>query len=890
MPSPPKLPLAFFRWFCHPELLLVIEGDLQELYAEARQTRGKFHADLRFTWDILLLFRRNILRPYNGRSNTGWSGLPNHYLKVAFRGLLKDKPYLLTAVGSLTIALIASLVICQYIRSAYSYDLFHQDVAHKYRIVQTSSRNDTFNFRTTLTPAGLGEEINASVAGLKSVVRIRPLLTDEGVVLSTPSSDRKFMEYGIWYVDSDFLQFFDFPIRSGNGEFALTEPNSIVLTEQSANKYFGDKDPVGETLVVHGGSISGQFKVTGVLTMPSNTHMKFDFLIPLDFLMTHYGLYLRDDGWGWTNFHTYLWTEKDANIAQLENEFDRILSNHWQTELSGNDEAVDIHLQPVSDIHLHTDFSNGMDANNNSERNIGFLSVIAIIILLTGYVNYINLATARATKRVKEAGIRKTIGARKTQLIGQFLYEALLTNMVAIILALIIGPIISPLIGRHLLGSDLVFTLLGEPIFWLAMLAVLLAAGLLTGLYPALLLTRMTPSGMLKPKANTRAPQGSIFRSAMIVFQLTISLLLVATTFLIHEQITFMKNQELGIAMDQIFVIHGPRVVLEEGQEQFSIKHQTLRNKLLENPHVKGITGSTNVPGTGEIWSGGMRKLGDPQSSQQDGSVILVGHEFTSVYGFEFLAGGPFTRSMKDYEAVIINEEAVKVFQLGTPQEALYHSIILSDLDTLKIQGVVANSHWNSLKEAHAPLFFGIVHDFNAFLSLHLEAQDMPQTLAYIEAVFRQTYPKDPYKTFFLDRYFNDQYQAESQFKDLFAVFTLIALGISCSGLFALLAYSLSLRTKEIGIRKVMGAQVSSLVALISREYLWMAVIACVVGLPVFLVGAQLWLADYAFRITLDWHLLAVPVFVVLLVLILSLSYRIYLATRLNPIHYLKDE
>ncbi len=811
-----------------------------------------------------------------------------HYTKTTKRVFLRDQTYTWINLLGLIIAMFGSITIFQYARFEQSFDSFHEDYQHKFRIIQSSFRAGEFNFNTTQTPHKLGSEAEEKIPGIKGMVRIRPMYSDEGVVVSSQDQTKKFLEFGIWYVDDGFLDMFTFPLALGNPETALADQQNIILTAETAQKHFGKKSPIGQIVRVHGGSISGEFTVTGVLEkLPANSHMNFDYLIPINFLLSHYGLYVRGDGWGWTNFHTYLHLEKNTDKKLVSDRLKELLYEHWGEDMEQSDEALTMDLQRIDAVHLHTYFANDLDEKNGSMKNIWLFQIVGVIILLIAWINYVNLTSAKALKRFKEIRIRKTIGAAKSQLATQFFIESLIFNTVAFFLALIPTFLLLPDVG-DLMGKELQFSLFHSVGFWLSAFFVIVAGSLISSLYPTFI--ALSWGTGTRDHIGSTYNNGSAFRKSLIVVQLSISLILTLATYLIYQQVIFMREKELGIAMDQILVVEGPRAFLDDGRELLPIKHERFKNSLLSDPNIHAITGTTNIPGTGEVWWGGMRKLGVPRDHEKDGRAVLVDRFFTDAYQFDFLAGGPFTPDLKDYEAVIINEEAVKVFELGSPNEAIGEHIIMTNLDTLRIHGVVKNVNWNSLHEPIAPTIYGIVDLYNAYLSIRLSTGNLSGSLASIEAHFREIYPKDPYNAYFLDSRFNQQYQSEQQFGKLFGAFTILAVVISILGLFSLVAFSISFRIKEIGIRKVLGAKRDQLILLLSREYFWLLAISTGISIPLFILGGSQWLDSFAYHISISWKLVLIPVIVLVVIAILSVFFRIYRATLINPVNQLRNE
>ena len=374
------------------------------------------------------------------------------------------------------------------------------------------------------------------------------------------------------------------------------------------------------------------------------------------------------------------------------------------------------------------------------------------------------------------------------------------------------------------------------------------------------------------------------------MFQFVISALLISGTYLVHQQIAYMKNQNLGFDAEEILVVNGPRVILDTDRSSIASKQQIFKNSVLNNHSVTAVSATSQIPGKGYIFTGSMRKRGNSVSSDIPANALLVDATFTDVYDFTFLAGEPFTAEMPERERVIINEEAVKAFGLGSPARAVGQELVISGFDTLSIQGVTENVHWSSLKDAHLPVLFWLDHTYGAFFSIKINLSDIPETIAHVESAYRSTFPDDPFSYFFLDDSFNQQYQADLRFGHLFTVFSTLAVFIACIGLFALVSYSATLRIKEIGIRKVLGARVSDLMLLLSREYLILLLIAITLAVPIVFIGGKAWLNNYAFKTDIGLDLLVIPASVLVLISVLTVSYRTYTTANKNPVDSLRTE
>ena len=884
----PNLPRRFFQWYCDPRLQEQILGDLEEKFEEDRAELGLPRARRRFTWSVLRFFRRPIVRPLFAAEKIDRFGLSRHHLLIAFRGLRKDKRYAGINLLGLTLSLAMCLLIWIYVQGEKSVDAYHLNTGQKYRIAYNYYEGDDYVLKSVLTTHAMGAEALARFAGIKNMVRVRPIFTDEGLLISSASANKNFMEFNASYVENSFLDFFSFPLVRGERETALASPNNIVLTQETAKKYFGEKNPLGEVLEIHAGTLTGNFIVSGVLgPLPAGTHLDFGYLIPIDFLISHYGLYKRADGWQWQNFYTYFELEDGTSTEQLSNQINGLIEERLGDNLAATGQQIKSSFQSMPGIYLDPAVEGDEGLFKGSAFNIQLFSSVALILLVIAAINYVNLSSARAFTRKGEVSIRKAIGATKTQIIRQFITEAILLQVSSLLLAFAVVYLFIEDFSR-VIGVELNPSLLfSESFVWIAFLSII-SSSLLTGLYPALLSLRLGSSFISNSfKATSR---GLAFKKILIGFQLLISLILVAGTWLVFRQVTFMKSAELGIDTQQTYVVVGSRGVASETAEVARSKMTYFKSTLLNHPEITALCGSSNTPGTGEIWYGGIRKLGDPRDKEVEADAVLVDADFTKVYQFDFLSGKPFEAGMRDYEATLINESAMHALGIEHPAAALEHSIVLENMDTMRIQGVVKDVHWNSLHEEIRPIVFGVVRSFNGFLSITVKPTHLRGSLELIEDTYREVYPNDPYNGYFLNDDFNRQYEAEQKFSKTFGIFSLSALLISGLGLLALITYSLAQREKEIGIRKVLGAGVRHLFLVLSREYAMIFGYALLAAIPLIFFGARSWLNHFAYRIEIDLVLFVIPTLAVALVTLVFISRKILSATRLNPVEQLRNE
>ena len=880
-----KLADRLLKWFCHPDYYDEINGDLEEIYQRNIAANVRF-SQWRYLFQIITLFRPSLLRPL-------FTNLPFNpmmflnYFKISTRILLRQKLYSAINILGLAIGMGVSLLIYQYIHFELSYDKFHTDAENIYRLTQTVIENGGVTAKGIDVTYGLGASIKEEIPEVKQMVRINP--QDVGLILINEERNVKHQENNIWYVDDNFLELFNFPLKYGAKESVLTDMHNIVLTEELAYKYFGDVNPIGKEMRVSGGVLTGNFVVTGVLyDLPENTHIQFDLLMPLDYVLTHWRFYKEYGPWGMEEFITYVSLENSANPTEIAAKVDKITYKNLSEYLADIDVDIENGFQPITDIHLKsTGFIGEIAKNNRDIKNVSYFEIIGIFILIIAWINFINLSTAKAIYRAKEVGVRKSIGAQKTQLIYQFLFESIFINLLAACLALGFAYLLLPTLS-NIVGNEISFRLLYETNFWIVFLATLLLGALLSGIYPAFVLSRFNPINALKSVGLNRK-KGMGLRKGLITFQFFISIILISGTYLVYEQITYMKSRDMGYDMEQILVVNGPRVILEKHREALGNLQEQFKAEAKKHHTIKNVSLSSNIPSKGYTVSGNMWKVGEQKKEREVGQVIIVDTAFIETYNLQFLARENRLLTKADIDHVIINEKLLKALNIESPETAIEQGIIWDD-DTLRVVGVIKNMYWNSLKTNHEPMIYAIDQQFGAFYSIKLNLSDIPASISHIEKTFKKIYPEDPFEYYFLDDNFNNQYKADLQFGNLFLSFTTLAIIIACLGLFAMVSYSTSLRIKEIGIRKVLGASIPNLMLLISKEYLALLLVAILLAVPLVLVGGEKWLDNYAFKIDINFDLLVVPAIGMFLIAILTVSFRIYRSAKANPIHALRKE
>jgi putative ABC transport system permease protein len=520
-------------------------------------------------------------------------------------------------------------------------------------------------------------------------------------------------------------------------------------------------------------------------------------------------------------------------------------------------------------------------------NTIYFYLLIAAFILAIAWINYINLSTARAMERAREVGIKKAVGAVKSQLIWQFICESVLVNLLAVVLAVVIGVLLLPVLGE-IVGKEFSFDF-ADSRFWLVLSALFFIGSVISGAYPAFVLSSFNTIDVLKGKAD-RVSGGFSLRKALVVFQFACSLILIAGTFTIYRQVVFMRGQDKGLKMDQMLVVNGPKVLEWKNPKQTKSRIISFKNQLAQLTGVDAVASSASIPGGGYNWGTSMRKDGAPAEDNKNGSIVWVDPDFVKTYDIEIIAGRNFNPEIRsDMESVLVNESALKTFNLGTPEQALNERILLGD-DTVAIVGVLKNYHWSSLKVDHSPWLMKADTISTRYFSIHLSSTNFTASIGAIEKLYNEAFPGNPFNFYFIDDFFNKQYKDEQQFAEIFSLFAVLAIIIACLGLWGLASFTTSLKLKEIGIRKVLGASTGSVMSLLSWQFLKLILIACVISIPITWYGIDQWLGTFAFRIGLQVDLFLVPVLTLIILALGTVSLQILKGANVNPAKILRSE
>lgn len=892
-PKIPQLPNWLASKFIDEDLLEEFFGDLNEIYDERVLAKGRLYGKLMYWVDVLhLIIGFSSSKIFKTQNNP--TVMYRHYLTLSIRNIFRSKVYSAINILSLAIGMGVVLTICQYIYFEFSYDNFHSNYQNTYRVVidRINSKGDPYPYPYE-TGYAFGVTAKTELPEINQFVRLHNY--SGGAVIANSERNKIFTEdaMNMFFVDNTFLSMFNFALKQGKTGTASNDKYSIVLTEESALKYFGSENPMGKTLTLSGGVSPGNYTVTGILEpLPPNSHLQFKFLLPIENYM-EYGwggaATKNDDGWSSPDMTTYVQVNESADVNLVTEKLNQIIHKHNRERNVHEGIAENLLLQPIADIHLKSNpkVDQGMVRNNGQIQSITFFGTIAFFILVIAWVNNINLSTARSIQRAKEVGIRKSIGAFKKQLVGQFMVESLLVNSIAAILAIGLVSLTLPLVSG-ILKQEFGFSLIREPMFWIWFSTMIILGSILTGLFPAFILSSFKPISMLGAYKVPKAKSFSL-RRGLITFQFMISLFLISGTYLVYKQIKFMQTQKLGMDIEKILVLKGPEVNLDKTNLESTL--QTFSDNVADHHSISSVAASSSVPGKGYNTGLAIRKLGDPASSEKFGRVIFAGFGLPETYNLEFLAGSsPSSKNANSSVVpIVINEEAVHTFGLVSPENAIQQKLYFKG-DTFNVSGVVKNYHWHSLAEAHTPYLLEFYADCRSYFSIKVNLSDLPGSLEHIESVYNSFFPGNAFEYFFLEDEFNRQYQSDIQFGNLFFAFTVLAIFIACIGLFALISYSTLSRVKEIGVRKIHGASVKNIMMLLSREYVILLLIASVLAIPVIFYWGNKWLDNYAFRTNLGVQIFVLPLIALIFISFFTVSYRTFTAAKINPVDSLKNQ
>ncbi|GJM35669.1 MAG: ABC transporter permease [Saprospiraceae bacterium] len=796
-----------------------------------------------------------------------------NYLKITLRRLFKDRAYTLLNIAGLALGMSCFLLIALYVLEEKNYDRWmpgHEQVQRIAMDITTVQGDHLFFAPASGTLAGALMEYPQ----VEAATRILPA-SNERLLVTSEDRQQKFYESGLFYADANIFEVFSYPLMEGDPATALSEPMSIVVSAEVANRFFGKRESyLGQVLVIE----NQPYIINGVLKdLPATTSFRPQIMASMEEFKGRRFL----ENWHATIFHTFIKTGVEVDVAAFEQQIAHIANKYVEKEIKNNAQGYRYFIQPLASIHLHSDLRYEF-SKNNSATYLNIFILIALFILFIAGVNFVNLATARATRRAKEVGVRKVTGANRSQLIGQFLGESLMVSALAACLAFVLVQLALPMFN-FIADKQLASTDLFASSFIALAVAVTLLAGLLAGAYPAWYLSRFEPAAIFQDKIAGR--QGGLWlRNSLVVGQFVISIFIIVATLVVGKQLSFLKQQSLGFDQEQMLVVHAP------GGSMIGQKLGVLRQTFASHPAVSGVSASATIPGRGT--SNNLIKSQEDPSRSTDMQLIQVDEDFLETYNIPLLAGRNISESLPsdttgDLQSVLINEACLPVFGWQKPEEAIGK---IFDGGWGTVIGVVKDFHYTSLQTEVAPLMMFYSPRSFEYLTLKVNTTNLSETMASLEQTWKAQVTSHPFTYFFLDEDFNKQYSSETRLGRLFNAFSLIAIMIACLGLFGLAAYSITQRTKEIGIRKVLGASVSSVVGLLSKDFLKLVIVAIIIAMPLAWLFMNRWLEDFAYRINLQWWLFALAGAGALAIAFLTVSFQSIKAALANPVKSLRSE
>jgi putative ABC transport system permease protein len=790
-----------------------------------------------------------------------------NYLKIAFRNLWRHRVFSMINLIGLTVGITAFFLILLYVKFELSYDSFNSKADRIYRVV-CDIKTPTETLNSSGPSWAIAPHIQNEFPEIEAAIRVTQasLLVRKG--------DIKFQEENTFFADSLFFHVFDYKLKKGNPNTALNEPLSIILSETAAKKYFGKTDPLGQMVLLTDGNYNA--KITGIMEdMPENSILKADMLVSMGTLTRKFNPGL-DDQWGNYGNRTFLLLRPGTSAKALQAKIPGFLEKRNGDEMKKFQMYPTLFLEPLRDVYLRSTRDGSKTGNIT---NVYIFSVVAIFILLIACFNFINLTTARSVERAKEVGIRKVVGALKSQLAKQFIGESVILCLIAFILSVGCSALLLHLFNQ-LSGKIISQNIFTQPSNLLILFLTSVAIGMAAGIYPALVLSSFEPITVLKGRFAS-GTRGILLRKGLVITQFTISIALIISTAVVYRQMHYMRSQDLGFSMDRKIVIdtHG-----DAAKESFKQAVASLPN-VLSTSLAGSVPGGDNPGAYSQIEN----TKGDMQIANLD--LYFVDYDYIPQFKMKILAGRTFSRDFgtDTTQAMIVNEAAMKMFGYRSPDQ-----IIGKKFDQWgrngKIIGVVKDFHFRSLQEVIKPLSIRIEPDGCSLVCLNVSGNDLPGTLAAIENKWKALIPHRPFSYYFLDEYFDKQYRSEDRFGRLFLNFAILAILISCLGLLGLASYSTMQRTKEIGIRKVLGASVANIVNLLSREFLKLVTISFVIAAPIAWFFMHKWLQGFAYRIDMGWLIFAAAGFLAMLIALFTVSFQAIRAAVANPVGTLRTE
>jgi len=794
-----------------------------------------------------------------------------NFLKIAFRNIGQYKVYSFINIFGLAVGLACLILILLFMQHELSFDTYHDKADQIFRLVKEEISPDSKRaYKSLLTPLALVPTLKEECPEITAATRLKNTST----VISY--GEKNFLEKRIYFAEPDLLKIFSFHLVKGDPEAALKDPHSIVLTREMSEKYFGGQDPMGKTLTVDG---TYQLKVTGVLkNIPKNSHFIMDFVVPLEAYLLTQELKISD--WGTNIFRSYILLREDADPKQLESKFPAIIKKVLKRDLNYEGPVpVRLFTQPLSKIHLYSHYSGELTPNSDI-RYIYLFTIIAVLILTMSCINYVNLSTARAARRSKEVGIRKVVGAKRIHLFEQFLGESFLLTFIAFVIAIFIVEITLPGFNS-LIEKDLSFNLINNFQFALGLFVLMVMVGVLSGGYPALAISSGKPISIVGGQYRS-GPKGAALRNLLVLTQFTISIILIICTLVVNNQLGFIRHRDMGYSKDNI-------LVMPIRDKEVGNKLDAVKTELLRNPDILSVSASNALPNDVD-WGFMADWPGKAENVKIEIYAGFVDYDFIDLYQLKLIEGRNFSRDFPSdaQGAYILNESAVKTLGWKSPLGREFGSKTRRG----KIVGIIKDFHLLSLHEKIQPLFYYLEPDnrFKQYISVKISGNRIPGTIAFLEKKMKTFSPRYPFEYNFFDEIFNRAYIIEQKLADTFTICALVTILIACLGLLGLASFTAEQKTKEIGIRKVLGATVTNVILMLSKEFTRWVLLANIIAWPTAYYFMTNWLQNFAYRTTPGIEIFILSGLLALIIALGTISYQSFRAAAANPVKALRYE
>ncbi|HEY4208098.1 MAG TPA: ABC transporter permease [Puia sp.] len=809
--------------------------------------------------------------------------LKNH---LAIRNLVKRKGYSFLNIFGLAIGITCCLLIFQHVAYERSYEHFNPKAGQIVRLRLDEYQQGKLAWQSATVFPAIAPAMKKEFPEVADYCR----LYDANFLITNDANHTKFKETKGYFADPSSIDMLGVTLIKGDRATALDGPNKILLSQSTARIYFGNQDPVGKRLTIRAGQPIS-VEVTGVYNdYPANSHLILHHLVSYATLNEQFRLggdstAPAETSWNWYDFYAYLRLKPGADWKALQAKLPAFADRHMNDKesMKKNGDRDELYLMPLTDIHLYSNYNQEAEVNGNGKA-VGFLYLIAFFIIIIAWVNYTNLATSRSLERAREVGVRKVLGAQRNHLVIQFMTESFLLNLFSLVIALMAAMLLTGPFNR-LIGSEVTAPFHLPLNYTLGFAGLFLSGTLLSGAYPAFVLSGYHPITVLKGMFKSSG-QGQVLRKSLIVGQFALSVILIAGTILVYQQVQYMRSQQLGANINQTLVIEGAAAQLDS---VYRSAFQPFKTQVLQQPGVRSVTSSSTVMGREIYWTNDARRLDQQSRAGVTLYHMAVDYDFLPAYEMKLAAGRNFSKDFPtDRRGVLLNQRAANLLRFTSAADAIGKRITDGG-DTATIVGVLADYHQQGLQKAIDPMIVHLQPFRRNFYSVKI-ASHPQQTIAAIGKLWNGYFPNDPFNYFFLDESYGQQYKADVRFGEVFGLFASLAILIACFGLLGLSAYNVLQRTKEIGIRKVLGASVQHLVFTLSKEFLYLVLISLLIAVPLTWWVMDNWLQDFAYRISIEWWVFGLAGVLAIAIALATVGIQALKAAVANPVKSLRTE